>query len=436
MRAKHSTGGRLDRLFDELQKETFDYFLHEANPNNGLILDKTRRGWPASIAAVGLALTAYPIGVERGFCKRAEAVQRTLNTLRFFAKSPQSQRPNATGYKGLFYHFLSMKTGERAWNCELSTVDSALLIAGMLIAAVYFHKNTPDEREIRELADSIYQAADWRWALGRKQTLSHGWKPTHGFLKPRWDGFSEALILYILGLGSPSHPLPIDCYEAWTADFEWKSIYGHDWLYAGPLFIHQLPHVWLDLAGIQDAVMRKRGSDYFQNSRIATMVQRQYAIENPRGFKEYGPECWGITASDGPGPAVRTIGGVRRRFYDYIARGAPFGPDDGTLAPWAVVSSLPFAPEIVIPSVEYMNDNLKLRVDNPYGFKATFNATFNGRTGKERPWVSKWHYGLNEGPIVIMIENYRTGMMRQLMRNCTHLVRGLRRAGFKGGWLG
>jgi hypothetical protein len=439
MSAKTRARGRAnrethDQMLHELQEETFGYFLHEANPGNGLVLDKTQEGWPASIAAVGLALTAYPIGVERGFCTRPQAVERTLSTLRFFWKSDQSQGSDATGYKGFYYHFLDMNTGRRVWECELSTIDSALLLAGMLAAASYFTRDNGEEREIRELADALYARVDWQWAQNGGRSVSHGWKPETGFLPWSWEGYNEALILYILGLGSPTHALPRESYSAWTGGFSWKRIYDYEFLYAGPLFIHQLHHIWIDLRGLQDDFTRQKGVDYFENSRRATYVQQYYAICNPLEFKEYGEHCWGITASEGPGPNHFLIDGIERHFYDYIARGVPFGPDDGTLAPWAVVASLPFAPEIVLPTIEYLN-HLQLRVDNPYGFKATFNPTFPVKKPGEFAWVSRWHYGLNQGPIVMMIENYRSEMLRELMRGCSYLVNGLRRAGFSGGWL-
>lgn len=423
-----------DTMLDSLQRDTFEYFLHEDNPANGLIADKTRPGWPASIAAVGLALAAYPIGVERGFCTRDEATKKTLTALRFFRNSPQGTEADATGYKGFYYHFLDMKTGRRAWTCELSTIDSAFLLAGILTAAEYFSHALEAEQEIRRLAKELYARADWQWAQNGGATVTHGWKPETGFLPFRWEGYDEALLLYILGLGSPTHPLAAESYPAWASSYEWKNTYDTEFLYAGPLFIHQLSHVWMDCRGIQDDVMRQRGLDYFENSRRATYVQQQYAIHNPLGFEGYSENCWGITASDGPGFRTTKIKGVERRFFDYVARGAPFGPDDGTLAPWAVVASLPFAPEIVLRAIRYFLD-IHLRENNRYGFKATFNPTYPGQPGSKFGWISKWHYGLNQGPIVLMIENYRSGLLWRLMRACPYVVRGLQRAGFAGGWL-
>ncbi len=420
---------------DTLQRETFDYFIHEVNPANGLIVDKIQEGSPASIAAVGLALTAYPIGVERAFITRAEAVERTLATLRFFHNSPQGEEPEATGYKGFYYHFLDMKTGRRARKCELSTVDTTLLLAGMLTAAAYFGDDSADEHEIRTLADELYRRADWRWAQDGGATVTHGWKPESGFLPYRWQGYDEALILYLLGLGSPTYPLTEESYPAWTSTYQWRKVYDHEFLYAGPLFIHQLSHIWVDFRGIQDEYMRGKSIDYFENSRRATYVQQQYAIHNPNQFASYGENCWGITACDGPGWVTRRIEGKERRFFDYVARGVPDGPDDGTIAPWAVAASLPFAPEIVLPALGYFDD-LKLRANNPYGYKTDFNPTFTGKSDQAPGWVSPWHCGLNQGPVVLMIENFRSGLLWRLMRQCPYLVNGLRRGGFAGGWLG
>ena len=423
------------RVLDQVQEESFSYFLHETNARNGLVRDKSRNDWPASIAAVGMALAADPVGVERGFLNRAQAVRRTLTTLRFFWRSPQGTQPDATGYRGFYYHFLDLKSGRRAHRSELSTVDTALLMAGILTAAAYFQEDTKEEVEIRKLADALYRRVDWRWALNRRATVTHGWKPGRGFLKYRWEGYDEALMLYVLGLGSSTFPLPKESYDAWLSTYAWRKIYGHELVHAGPLFVHQMSHLWIDFRGIRDSYMRERGLDYFENSRRATCVQQEYAIRNPRGFEGYSRYCWGLTASEGPGPKTMTVNGVRRRFYDYVARGVPEGPDDGTLAPWAVVTSLPFAPKIVVPSVRYYREKLNLHVANPYGFKATFNPTFPERGQSKWGWVSPHHYGINQGPIVIMIENDRTELVWKLMRSCTYVLAGLRRAGFKGGWL-
>jgi hypothetical protein len=416
------------------QRQAFRYFLHETDASTGLVRDSTHVGSPASIAAVGLALTAYPVAAERGFMTRAAAAARTLVTLRFFHNSPHGPEPDATGYRGFYYHFLHMSSGRRAWKCELSTMDTAYLLAGALAAAAYFRGAQTEEREIRDIADRLYRRADWVWACNRSTTVTHGWKPETGFLRYRWRGYNEALLLYLLGLGSPTHPLPRASYAAWASTYRWRKLYGLEFLYAGPLFIHQLSHLWVDFRGVQDAFMRGKGIDYFENSRRATFAHQRYAVHNPRRFKGYGEHCWGITASEGPGPAVVTVDGVERHFYDYRARSIPSGPDDGTLAPWAVVASLPFAPEIVVPTIRHI-DAMGVGQQSPYGFEATFNPTFPSDSGKPCGWISPRNFGLNDGPIVLMIENFRSELVWRLMRRCPYLVTGLRRAGFRGGWL-
>jgi hypothetical protein len=421
-------------LLRTLQRESFNYFIHQTNPANGLVSDKSREGWSASIAAVGLALAAYPVAVERGFMTRDDAVQRTLATLRFFANAPHGPEPDAVGYKGFYYHFLDMKSGRRAWRSELSSVDTAFLLAGMLAAAAYFQRPNAEEDEIRRLAAALFRKADWQWMQNGAAAVSHGWTPEKGFLRYRWHGYDEALIVYLLGMGSPTHPLPEESYRAWSSTYTWKKIYGIEFLFGGPLFIHQLSHLWIDFRGIRDEFMRQHDLDYFENSRRATLVQQRYAIQNPRGFAGYNECCWGITSSDGPGPQTVVVAGRKRVFYDYVARGVPFGPDDGTLAPWAVVASLPFAPEIVLPTIQNF-ERMQLKPAGQYGYKATFNPTFPVQPKHEHGWVSPYHFGINQGPIVIMIENYHSGLLWSLMRQCPYVITGLRRAGFTGGWL-
>lgn len=430
-----------DRKLRDIQKKAFHYFECEANPANGLIRDKTAtddrwsQDWPSSIAATGFALACYPVAVTRGFLSREAAVQRTLATLRFFAGSAQGPEPDATGYRGFYYHFLDMQTGRRAWRCELSTIDTALLLAGMLTCARFFTAEAADELEIRSLADALYRRVEWDWALDGDATVSMGWRPESGFLPFRWKGYNEALLLYLLALGSPTHAIPEACYRAWTSGYEWKRIYGYEYLYAGALFTHQFPQLWIDFRGMQDGFMGDKGIDYFENSRRATYVQRQYAIANPLGFKGYSANCWGLTASQGPGPATELIEGVERQFFSYVARGVPYGPDDGTVTPSAIVASLPFAPEIVLPAIDYFIDELKLHDSNPYGFRATINPTYTTTPAQAGGWVSPWHFGINQGPMVLMIENYRSGLLWHLMRSSPDLARGLQRAGFRGGWV-
>ena len=301
-----------------LQFTTLLYYLHETNPDNGLVRDKTDTSAPASIAAIGMALATIPVVVERGVVIREFAAKITLRRLRYLMQCPQGPEPDASGYKGFFYHFLDIETGRRVWQCELSTVDSAFLFAGALTAATYFDRDTPAESEIRRLATALYERADWQWACDGGTTLTHGWRPENGFIPYRWRGYDEGLLLYLLALGSPTHPLPPESYAAYTATYEWKNIHGRELLYSGPLFTHQLSHMWVDFRGIRDDFMRKHDSDYFENSRQAVYVQQDYAIRNPMNFAGYGKYCWGFTACDGPGWLRRQVDGVEREFFDYI----------------------------------------------------------------------------------------------------------------------
>ena len=423
-----------EELLSSLQADAFQYFVKEVNPDNGLVVDCTKGGWPSSIAAIGMALSAYPVGVEHNFITREAAIERTLRNLRFFAGSEQSTNAEATGHKGFYYHFLDMQTGRRAWQCELSTIDTTFLFAGMLAAAAYFDRDSSQEGEIRTLTDQLYKRADWGWAINGGATLTHGWTPERGFLPYRWDRYDESTLAYILGLGSPTFPLAAESYQAHRSSCEWKRVYDYEYLYAGPLFTHQFSHIWIDFRGIQDSFMREHSSDYFENSRRASYAQREYAKRNPNEFKGYNEMCWGLTACEGPGPAELNVDGVKRVFFDYVARGVPDGPDDGTLAPWAVVASLPFAPEIVLPTLEHFTE-LEIGVDHPYGLEATFNPTFPAEDRRTCGWLSPWHYGINQGPIVLMIENHRTEFLWRLIKKCPYVIDGLRRAGFVGGWL-
>lgn len=417
-----------------LQRHAFRYFLRECNLENGLVADHSLPESPASIASVGFALAALPVGVERGWMTRNDAARRTLAALRFFWKSDQGGGRHGTGYKGFYYHFLDMTTGRRAGSCEVSTVDTGILLAGMLAAAAYFDGDAAEEQEIRSLTNAIYRRVDWIWACNGGATLTHGWTPEGGFLPYRWEGYDEAALLYILGLGSPTYSLPPESYTAWTSTHLWSRSYGFEYIYGGPLFIHQYSHLWLDFRDIQDAFTRERGIDYFENSRRATYVQQEYAIRNPMEFKGYGEHFWGITASDGPGWTSRTINNFERTFYGYAARGVPYGPDDGTVAPWAVVASLPFAPEIVLPTIENFQE-VYPQVTGKYCLRCSFNLSYPDVDNGTKGWTSSYHYGINLGPVVLMCENYRSGMLWRLMRKCRYITRGLRKAGFAGGWL-
>ena len=436
---RQATGQELNRLLSDdelgrLQLTTLQYYLHESNPVNGLIRDKTEPRAPSSIAAIGLGLSTIPVLVERGVISREFAPELVLKRLRFFRDSPHGPQADAAGYRGFYYHFLDMKTGRRVWECELSTIDSAFLFAGMLTCAAYFDGDTEEEAEVRRLADELYRRADWQWATNGSAAISHGWRPETGFISHYWTGYDEALLVYLLALGSPTFPLAPESYAAYCSTYSWKRIYGRELLYSGPLFTHQLSHLWIDFRDLRDAFMREHGSNYFENSRQATYVHQEYARHNPLEFAGYGEFCWGITATDGPGWKKRVVNGVERQFYDYYARGAPFGPDDGTLAPWVVVASLPFAPEIVIPTVRAMA-RLELGMTKRYGFKPSFNQTYAVPDSPTGWWVTPYHFGIDQGPVALMIENYRSGLIWNITRRSPYITAGLRRAGFQGGWL-
>jgi len=436
-------------LFDDIERRTFDFFWANGNAANGMVPDRFPSPSPASIAAIGFALTAYVIGADRGFVSRELARTRTLTTIRFFRNAPQGpQTRGMTGYKGFFYHFLDMRTGARSGRSELSTVDTALLIGGMLHAQAYFDGTHPEEVEIRDAVDTIYWRVDWKWAQVRGQFISMGWSPEKNFIPHDWQGYNEAMLVVLLALGSPTHPVEEGAWSAWTESYRgsWGRFMGYEHLSFAPLFGHQYSHVWIDFRGLQDATMRQRGIDYFENTRRAVYGQRAYAIANPNGWYEYGANVWGFTACDGPGTMRqpdRT--GRPRHFLDYSARGAgrQHTVDDGTIAPTAALSSLPFAPEIVIPAVEEMHARYGSYIYSKYGFLDSFNRSFtasdvklaDGRVDPAFGWIAKDYLGIDQGPILAMICNYRNELVWEDMRNSTPIRRGLRRAGFTGGWL-
>jgi len=421
-----------DALLDRLERAAFDYFVQHMNPRNGLVADTSRDNSPVSIAVVGFALTSYPVAVERGWMEREDAVRRSLAALRFFRDSDQSGSPTATGFAGFYYHFLDIHTGARVWQSELSMIDTALLIAGVLTASAYFTADTPDEAELRELADFLYRRIDWRWAQNEGDTIRQGWKPECGFLHYGWEGYSEAILLYALAMGSPTHPIHGDCYKAWTATYQWENLYDHDYLYAGPLFVHQFSHAWIDFRGIRDDFMCEKRSDYFENSRRAVLIQREYAQRNPHGFAGYEIDCWGLTACDGPSDELPDVSNEKRRLFGYAARGVPYGPDDGTLSAPSVLASLPFAPEIVLSDVRNMMTRYPEML-TAERFASSFNPSLADADG--RAWFSAGHYGLDQGIVLLMIENHRSGLLWQLMRACPYIRSGLGCAGFRDGWL-
>jgi hypothetical protein len=424
----------LDGFFDDLEKRTFSYFWETTNRANGLVPDRYPSGSDASIAAVGFGLTAYPIGIERGYIDRRAARERVLATLKFFA--------DAHNEHGFLFHFIDLKSGERTRRSEISTIDTTLLLAGVLFCQSYFDADESSEREIRNLADEIYRRVDWKWAQNHAPAISMGWNPEQGFLSDDWLGYDEGMILYVLALGSPTHAVGPEAWRAWTGTYDkhWGTLYGQTHLSFAPLLGHQYSHVWIDFRGIRDDWMRRHDLDYFENSRRATFAQRSYAIENPMHWLAYGENVWGLTACDGPGRRARAAGG-ERRFYSYAARGVGLEGvlDDGTIAPTAALGSLPFAPEIVIPAAHEMYQRFGASIYSAYGFRDAFNPTVidpaQPAASGDAGWVDGNYIGIDEGPILAMIENYRSGLVWRVMRGNPYIRRGLERAGFAGGWL-
>lgn len=440
---------RVPKLLRDIERRTFNYFWQETRADNGLAPDRVPWDEPfASVAAVGFALTAYPLGVERGWISREQARERTLATLRFLHDAPQgSGEQGMAGYHGFFYHFLHLDTGARyaPW-VELSSVDTALLLGGVLFAQSWFDQDQPDEQAIRDLAEAIYQRVDWTFLQVRAPLLSMGWHPESGFISHDWVGYNEGMLVYVLALGSPTHPIGEDAWAAWQGDYakSWGRFYGQSHLGFGPLFGHQYSHVWIDFRGIQDAFTRGKGIDYFENSRRATLAQRAYAVDNPQDFKGYDRYVWGLTASDGPGHFAQDYNGSTRIFRGYSARGAGLKDafDDGTIAPTAMLGSLPFAPAEVKRSVSVLHKRYGRHIYGDYGFIDAFNRTFDydvpltvGRRVPGWGWVADQYIGIDQGPILTMIANYRNGRVWEVMRRNPHIRRGLLRAGFRGGWL-
>lgn len=430
-------------FLDTLEERTFHYFWDLTNASNGLTPDRSPTPSFSSIAAVGFALTAYPIGVERGYVSRAAARDRVLTTLRFFWNAPQdSLASGTTGYKGFFYHFLDMNTGHRFQTVELSTIDTALLLAGVLTCQSYFDGADSIETAIRSVAESLYARADWRWIQPRTPLVAMGWTPENGFHTYDWRGYNEAMVLYVLALGSPTHAVDSTAWAAWAGTYQWGTFQGQTHVGFAPLFGHQYSHVWIDFRGIQDPYMQAHGLDYFENSRRATYAQQAYAAANPDGWRGYSARIWGLTASDGPADVTLFLAGKSRQFHTYSARGASFTEilDDGTLVPAAAGGSIPFAPEIAIPALYAMRQAYGANLFATYGFVDAFNPTFTaaptmGHVVSGLGWFDTDYLGIDQGPIIAMIENYRTGLVWRLLRGNPHIVTGLCRAGFTGGWL-
>lgn len=423
---------------DELQKRTFLYFWEQID-SGYQTLDRFPTLNFSSIAATGFGLTSYLIGAERGYITRAQAAERVRNTLIVLKELPQNTDPkNASGYKGFFYHFLTLNEVRRFKDVELSTIDTGLLMAGILSTMSYFDGENAIEKEIRTIADLLYRRVEWDWFLNEKGYLSMGWHPERdGFLDAEWSGYNEAMILILLAMASPTHPIPEDSWEKWCQEYKWGSHNGFEYLNFHALFGHQYSQMYIDFRGIQDDYMRTKGIDYFENSRRATYANRAYCMENPLNFTGYSENCWGLTACDGPNTGAWESDFGERTFRGYSARGPSsfYTFDDGTIAPTAAGGSIPFASEICMPVLKNMWENYHDSLIGKYGFKDAFNLTFTYGKGNENGWFDKDYIGIDQGVILIQIENHRSEFVWNLMKKNPYIIEGLKKAGFKGAWL-
>jgi len=387
-----------DAFLEEIERATFRYFWEEANPETGIVRDrcnavKPNRADLGSIAATGFGLTALCIGAKRGYIKHAEARERALNTLRFLWK----KMPN---HRGFFYHWANVNTGERLWDSEVSSVDTAILLCGILTCRQYFPHS-----EISLLGYEIFDRIDWTWLSEDTRILPHGWTPESGFLQYRWDQYSELMMVYLLGMGSYSHPLPAETWTAWKRlTFEYAGI-----RYIGsfaPLFVHQYSQAWFDFRGKRDQF-----ADYFQNSVKATDAHRLFCIDLATQFPDYSDTLWGITASDSA--------------KGYVVWGGPpaMGPIDGTVVPCAAGGSLPFLPQDTLRVLHTIKDRYGQRAWTQYGFVDAFNPL----TG----WYDSDVVGIDTGITLLMAENARTGFVWKTFVKNPEAQRGMERAGFK-----
>jgi hypothetical protein len=387
-----------EAFLEELEQASFKYFWGQAHPETGIVMDRCNASNPAtselgSIAATGFGLTAICIGEKRGYVSHAEAEARVLNTLRFLWK----KLPN---HRGFFYHFANINSGERLWDSEVSSIDTAILLCGVLTCRQHFIHT-----EISELAHEILNRVDWNWLSEDTPILPHGWTPETGFLQYRWGDYSEMMMMYLLGLGSYSHPLPAEAWNAWK-----RTILEYDGIrYIGsfaPLFIHQYSQAWFDFRGKRD-----RYADYFQNSILATEAHRRFCIDLSKQFPDYGEDLWGITASDSR--------------KGYVAWGGPpeTGPIDGSVVPCAAGGSLPFLPEAAMRVLRTIKDRYGKEGWTQYGFVDAFNPL----TG----WYDTDVVGIDTGITMVMAENARTSFVWETFMKNPEAQRGMERAGFK-----
>ena len=386
-----------DQFLDEVERSNFLFFWEQANPQTGLVKDRCNvrakdTSTAASVASTGFGLTAICIGEKRGFVSASEARLRVIESLSFlWHKLPT--------HRGFFYHFANINTGERMWDSEVSSVDTAILLCGVLTCRAHFQDET-----IAQLAHAIFDRVEWNWLSEDTSLLSHGWTPELGFIPSRWDLYSELMMMYLLGMGSASHPLKNDAWFAWK-----RTIFEYDGLrYVGsfaPLFVHQYSQAWFDFRGKRD-----RYADYFQNSVIATDVHRRFCLELNEQFSDYSNALWGITASDSE--------------RGYVAWGGPpaMGPIDGTIVPAAAGGSLPFLPQATMRVLRTIHDHYP-EAWCRYGFVDAFNPL----TG----WYDTDVIGIDTGITMLMAENARTGFVWETFMKNPEARRGMTNAGFK-----
>lgn len=400
-----------DQFLDYVQQTGFDYFWYAANPSNGLVPDRSSAGSACSIAAVGFGLSAITIAIDHNWISRTQGANRTLTTLNTFLNQPQGPGSSGTiGYNGWFYHFLDMNTALRAGGSELSSIDTALLLGGILHDKQYFDSTNTTETSIRSAASAIFNRIDWNWMARGTNAVAMGWQPTTGFSGyGDWIGYNEGMIIYLLGLGAATNPLPTSAWSRWTSGYTWSINYGLAFVPFPPLFGHQYSHCWIDFRHVADAYMNSHNSTYFENSRRATLAQRLYCIANPGHWAGYSGNIWGLTACDSPG--------------SYAVHGTPPPQnDDGTIAPTAAGGSMAFTPEYSLPNLRNLYNLGRAAMWTSYGFRDGFNLS--------QQFYATDVLGIDQGPIVIMIENYRTQKVwKQFMKN-PEIQRGLQKAGF------
>ena len=423
---------------EELQRRTFNYFWELADKNNYQIPDRYPTLTFSSIAATGFGLSSYIVGVKRGYVTREAAADRTLKTLRTLLHLPQGPgKEGISGYHGFFYHFLTLDKATRFKDVELSSIDTGLLMAGVLSSMSYFDQENQTEKTIRATSDSLYRRVEWDWMFNDSMYLSMGWHPEKNtFIPAEWKGYNEAMVLLIMSIGSPTHPIPAEAWDKWCSTYRWDAFKGFENVQFDPLFGHQYSHVWIDFKDIKDDYMKAKGIDYFENSRRATLANHQYCIDNPMKATGYGELSWGLTACDGPANKTMVVNGKDWKFFDYRARGACSYQvvDDGTIAPTAAGGSYPFSPEICDHTLKYMWETYHQDLIGEFGFKDAFNLTYV-TSDTPRGWFDVDYLGIDQGPILLMIENHRSGLLWDVMKENPYILDGLRKAGFSGGWL-